>query len=83
MVRLNSSKKRPGKGDLALVQLRGVIRALACTLALGLLALPMRASSKFVPEQSRSAAVVRAVDSVGMTVSDIHTFGIQIPGLIP
>lgn len=71
MVRLNSSKKRPGKGDLALVQLRGVIRGLACTLALGLLALPMRASWKFVPEQSRSAAAVRAVDSVGMTVSDM------------
>lgn len=56
-MRLNSSKK--------------VIRALACSLALELLAPQIQACWKFVPEQSTSAAVVRAVDSVGMTVSDM------------
>jgi catechol 2,3-dioxygenase-like lactoylglutathione lyase family enzyme len=73
MVGTKTSKKpfTRRKDDSAPCRIRGVIRALACISALGLVASPMQASCGLLPGQSRFVAAVRSVESVGMTVSDM------------
>lgn len=69
----NSNKRSPARAqDSSTLSWTGsAIRGLACTLALGLVASPGRASGTPLPGQNGLAAVVRSVESVGMTVSDM------------
>ena len=62
-----------GKGDSALSRMRGLIRALTCTAALGLVAAPIQAStlSQACSRQNPGAAAIRSVESVGVTVSNM------------
>lgn len=59
------------KTDSVVYRIRGMIRALACTSTIGLVALPMPASCRHLSGESGSVALVRSVESVGMTVSDM------------
>ena len=75
MVGTKTSKMlhRVGKGDSALSRMRGLIQALACTAALGLVATPIQAStlSQASSQLKPGAAAVRSVESVGVTVSNM------------
>jgi len=75
MVRNKTSEKLLSgwRGHSTLYQIHVVLRALACTLALGLVPPPMRAHA-FLPLPSGAdagAAAVRSVESIGITVSDM------------
>jgi len=75
MVGTKTSKMlhRVGKGDSALSRMRGLIQALTCTAALGLVAAPIQAStlSQACSQLNSGAAAVRSVESVGVTVSNM------------
>jgi len=74
MVGSKTSKKlhRVGRGHSAPNRIRGLIQALTCAAALGLVA-PIQAStlSQASSQLKPGAAAVRSVESVGMTVSDM------------
>ena len=75
MLNIRTREKLPagGKGDSTLNQARRTIRALVCASFLGLAPLPVRAATFLqVPAEAKPhQAVVRSVESVGMTVSDM------------
>ena len=75
MVGTKTSKMlhRVGKGNSALNRIRGLIQALTCTAALGLVAAPIQTStlSQASSQLNPCANAVRSVESVGVTVSNM------------